>query len=120
MEGGNLVSSHSMRIFVLIMTLGICGCAHNEGLSEQPEQATLQVQKWVLVGTSLADARQIMEKHHFNCSEMTNSNFGDLKLGDFLYCDYHDSANQGTAVRRWQVALVLGGGKVADVLVITD
>ena len=110
-----------MKILVLIAVLGLAGCAHNERLSDQPAQAAIQVQNWIPIGTSLDDARHIMEKHHFNCSEKTNDNFGDLKFADFLYCEYQTADSHATpaAVNRWQVALVLNKGKVSDVLVTT-
>ena len=109
------------RILACIALLAFGGCAHSEKLSDQPAQALIQIQNWVPVGTPLADARQIMKQHRFSCSEMTNSSFGDLKLADFLYCDYRvaDSHVTPVVLTRWQVALVLHAGKVSDVLVTT-
>ena len=110
-----------MKTLALAFVLAVAGCAHDDRLSEQPTTATAQVQSWIPVGTSLADAQQIMEQHHFTCSIMTNSSFGDLKAVDFLYCDYSDSDNHITpiVVRRWQVALVLADGKVSAIRLTT-
>ena len=62
-----------------------------------------------------------MEQHHFTCSMMTNSSFGDLKATDFLYCDRRDfeSHVSPSVARRWQVALVLADGKISAVRVTT-
>jgi len=107
-----------MKILVLAFILAASGCARSDKLSEQPAQAAAQIQNWVPVGTSLADARHIMEQHQFKCSVMTNSSFGDLKSADFLYCDYSASAGW-PIIRRWQVALVLSDSKISDVRVST-
>jgi hypothetical protein len=110
-----------MRILPLALALAILGCAHEEKLSDQPDQAALQVRNWIPIGTSLADARQIMELHHFTCSEITNGNFANLKFADYLYCDRRmpDSHLAPGTMQRWQAALVLTDGKVSDVLVMT-
>ena len=106
----------AMKILALAFILAASGCARGDKLSEQPAQAAAQIQIWVPVGTSLADARHIMEQHQFKCSMMTNSSFGDLKAADFLYCDH----SAGSPVsRRWQVALVLSDSKISDVRVST-
>lgn len=104
-----------MKIFALAFVLAVGGCAHRDKLSEQPAEAVAQIQHWVPVGTSLADAQSIMKQHHFACSVKTKSNFGDLKAADFLYCDRSDTDRQVTPIvtRRWQVALILADGKVS-------
>lgn len=108
-----------MKNLILALTLALTGCTSEEQL--RPKTATAQIMNWVPVGTSLANAKHIMEQRRFTCSLMTNSNFGDLKAIDFLYCDRSDSSNIVTpiVVRRWQVALILGDGKVSDVQVTT-
>jgi hypothetical protein len=110
-----------MRIVALTIVLAAGGCAHNEKLSEQPTQAASQIQSWVPVGTSLADAQHIMQQHHFTCSVMTNSSFGDSKAVVFLYCDRHVADRQATrvVVRRWQVALIVSDGKISAVRLST-
>ena len=104
-----------MKILALAFVLAVGGCAHRDKLSEQPAEAVAQIQHWVPVGTSLADAQNIMEQHHFTCSVKKNSSFGDLKAADFLYCDRKDTDRRVTPVvtRHWQVALILADGKVS-------
>jgi len=107
-----------MKILALAAILAVGGCAHDEKLSDQPAKAAAQIRVWVPVGTSQTDAEHIMQHHHFTCSVMTNSSFGDLKAADFLYCS--QSASAGWPVqRRWQVALVLTNSQVSDVRVST-
>jgi len=101
---------------VFFTLLLLCGCSRSEQLSEQPSVAASQVRAWVPVGTTATEASRIMQAHHFNCSAMTNGSFGPLKQIDYLYCDYRQ---RGTVQRRWQAALVLTNGKVADVQVTT-
>ena len=104
-----------MKTLALAFVLAVGGCAHRDRLSEQPAEAVAQIQHWVPVGTSLADAQSIMEQHHFACSVKTKSNFGDLEAADFLYCDRKDTDRQAAPIvtRRWQVALILADGKVS-------
>ena|SRR5437773_2514547 len=100
-----------MKILALVVVIAITGCAHDQKLSEQPAQAASQIQRWVAVGTPLADARHIMEQHHFTC---------ELK-DDHLYCDgrvptaYLVSRSSPIVYRSWQVALVIVDGKVSAV-----
>jgi hypothetical protein len=110
-----------VKILALAIVLAVSGCARVDKLSEQPAQAASQIQSWVPVGTSLADAQRTMELHQFKCSMMTNSNFGDLKAIDYLYCDRSDSDSQITpiVIKRWQVALVSSDGKISAVRVRT-
>ena len=112
-------SSHAMRILAMASVLAVSGCAHSDNLSDQPAQAASQIQSWVPLGTSLAEAQRIMEQHQFKCSTMTNSSFGNLTSADFLYCDRRDADSQitPTVIRRWQIALVLSDGKVSAVKV---
>ena len=104
-----------LKILALAFVLAVGGCAHRDRLSGQPAEAVAQIQHWVPVGTSLADAQSIMEQHHFTCSVKKNSSFGDLKAADFLYCDRRDTDHQAAPIvtRHWQVALILADGKVS-------
>jgi len=110
-----------MKIIPLLTLLAFCGCAHTEKLSDQPAQAASQIERWVPIGTPLTQAQRVMEQHHFTCSVMTNSTFGDLKGIDFLYCDYREANSQLVPVvyQVWQVALVLADGKISSVRVST-
>src|SRR4051812_8864835 len=80
----------AMKILALAFVLAVAGCTHDERLPEQPAAATAQIRSWIPVGTSLPDARRILEQHHFNCSIKTNRSFGDLKGIDFIYGDRRD------------------------------
>lgn len=110
-----------MKILALAVVLALTGCAQDDELSQQPTQAEAQIRRWVPIGTSLADAQRIMEQHHFHCSMMTNSTFGDFKAAAFLYCDRRVSNTQvgASVLRRWQAALVLVDGKISVVRVTT-
>ena len=110
-----------MKTLAFAFLIAVTGCAHDDRLSEQPTTATKQIKSWIPSGISLADAQRIMEQHRFTCSMMTNSNFGNLKATEFLYCDRYDSDSRITpiVVRRWQVALVLAEGNVSGIRVNT-
>ena len=70
-----------MRVFVIILLFVVSGCAHRELLSgEQPEVPSL-VQRWVPVGTPVADAIRIMEQHGFTCMVVDHG-------ATYLDCDY--------------------------------
>jgi hypothetical protein len=102
-----------MKVFVLILLFAVGGCAHRELLSENEVKATSQVQRWVPVGTSVADAQRIMEQHGFSCLPVTNG-------VSSLNCDYRSSGSI------WNPVLVCGqasfpvrDGKVSAVRVKT-
>jgi hypothetical protein len=115
---GRRASSIAVKTFALIAIFTLSGCAHDQKLSDQPAQAAAQIRTWVPIGTSQTEAQRIMEQHHFTCSVMTNSSFGDLKATDFLFCSHSASAGW-PVVRRWQAALALSDSKVSDVRVST-
>ncbi|MGH7954240.1 MAG: hypothetical protein ACREFE_20285 [Limisphaerales bacterium] len=112
----------AMKIFTLAVMLAVSGCSHDDNLSMQPAQAATQIQNWIPVGTSLADAQQIMIQHQFACSLMTNSSFGVLTNADFLFCSRSvpDSKITPIVIRGWRVALVLTNETVSSVRVSTD
>lgn len=103
-----------MRIVALAVMFAVTGCAshknYDEKLSEQPAQATIQIQQWVPVGTPVADALRIMEQHHFTCYS-TNA--------DSVYFDYQltDSQFSLAVFEDWIVTLVLNDGEVSGVRV---
>jgi len=73
-----------MRAFVIILLLAANGCAHRELLSSKQAEATSQVQHWVPVGTTVAEARRNMEQHGFICAAFTNG-------ASSFDCDYRKS-----------------------------
>jgi hypothetical protein len=85
-----------MRAFAIILLLAVSGCAaHRELLSGDQAEATSQVQRWVPVGTPVADAMRIMEQHGFTCMV-------DDHGATYLDCDYR---SKGTI---WNPVLVCG------------
>jgi hypothetical protein len=56
-----------MKSFAIILLLAAGGCAHEELPSGNQTEAFSQVQRWVPVGTPVADAMRIMERHGFVC-----------------------------------------------------
>ena len=114
----------AMKILALAIILAASGCARGDKLSHQPAQAAAQIQIWVPVGTSVADAQRIMEQHQFKCSVMTNASFGDLGLtnADFLFCGRSDPDSLITpvAIQGWRVALILTNKTVSGLRVSTD
>jgi hypothetical protein len=105
-----------MRFLSFILLLVLAGCSRAERLPAQPNEATAQVRRWIPVGTSAIDAQRIMEQHGFTCSLVTNGSFAPFRGADFVYCDRRENS---ITQRRWQVALVLDGGKVSAVQVTT-
>jgi len=105
-----------MRFLPFILSVALVGCSRAERLSSQPTEATAQVQRWVAVGTSAADARRVMEQHGFTCSLITNGAFATLRGVDYVYCDRREGS---LTQQRWQVALVLVESKVSAVHVTT-
>ena len=104
-----------MRLLPFIFVLAVAGCSKTS-LSTQATEATAQVQRWVPVGTPLADALRGMEQRGFACSVVTNGSFAELRGVDYLYCDRSEG---GVTRQRWQAALVLVEGKVSIVRVTT-
>ena len=69
-----------------------------------------QVQRWVPLGTSLADAQQIMEEHGFTCLPQPPDN------PDFLICDLTESSGFPFKVYSYHHArLALDRGRVSCV-----
>jgi hypothetical protein len=106
-----------MKVFAFAVLLAVSGCAHDEKLSDQPTQAEAQIQNWVPIGTSQADAQRIMEQHHFTCSMATNSSFENLTNINFLRCNYRLANNRfiPTVYQEWMAAVVLDDGNVSTV-----
>ena len=109
------------KILATAVVFALAGCSHDEKISEQQSKAEAQIQHWVPIGTPASDAQHIMEQHHFTCSVMTNSNFGEVKAGDFLHCDNSTADDQVSPIvkRRCQAALVLNDGTVSAIHVNT-
>lgn len=65
------VTAASVICFSLPVMIIACGCAHNKTLEEErfnkAEEVSAQIESWVPIGTSQAEALHIMEQHHFSC-----------------------------------------------------
>jgi hypothetical protein len=102
-----------MKGFALILLLIVSGCAHRELLSGNHAEAIYQVQSWVPVGTSVADAIRLMERHGFTCMVVEHG-------GTYLDCDYRSKGSI------WNPVLVCGhasfsvtDGKVSEMQMST-
>jgi hypothetical protein len=84
-----------MKAFAIFLLLAASGCAHRELLSGNQTEAISQVQRWVPVGTPVADARRIMERHGFVCMV-------DDHGATYLDCEYRSKGSI------WNPVLVCG------------
>src|SRR5436305_908870 len=85
-----------------LLVLGGC-------LSADPAKFQAQLREWVPVGTSAADAQQIMEGRAFQCHLITTNNMFNSMGVDYLDCEreeyrFHD----------WYVRFILQDGRVSD------
>jgi hypothetical protein len=84
-----------------------------------------EIKKHIPTGTTIEDARRIMEANGFKCQLMERSFFAEREEDDhplpvhsdidFLYCDKEKGGL--FCDRRWQVAIVHEHGIVSDVFV---
>jgi hypothetical protein len=61
-----------MKYLPFILLVALVGCVHKETsiqTAARVQRSIQQVQHWVPNGTPQASARQIMEQHHFICSD---------------------------------------------------
>jgi hypothetical protein len=84
-------------------------------LSSDPAKFEAQVQKWVPLGISAADAQRIMELRGFECHLITTNNPFNLTGFDYLDCDldqvrFHD----------WSARFILQDGKVSECRIKTN
>ncbi|MDY6785131.1 MAG: hypothetical protein SW833_21740 [Cyanobacteriota bacterium] len=98
---------------------------------EDPDLMEQEIQRFISLGSSVTEARKIMESNGFVCDYVENSTFarerddpsapGGVKQTiyenvDFLYCDI----SKGFIVsRRWQAALVYEDSQVTFISVST-
>jgi len=75
-----------MKAFALILLLAASSCAHKELLSANQAEATSQVQRWVPIGTPVADAIRIMEQHEFTTMVVDHG-------GTYLDCEYRSKGS---------------------------
>ena len=75
-----------MKAFALILLLAASSCAHKELLSANQAEATSQVQRWVPIGTPVADAIRIMEQHEFTTMVVDHG-------GTYPDCEYRSKGS---------------------------
>jgi hypothetical protein len=98
-----------MRSSHLISTLSIT-CSLLAGcISSDPGKFSVQVRKWLPLGTPATDAQRIMEHHGFECHYITTNNTFNLSGRDYMDCDreqvrFHD----------WSVRLIFEDRKLAE------
>lgn len=95
-------------------------------MHSESKQMRAEIQRWIRGGTPVGDAKALMERSGFACTNMQNETFAadhDSGRGqvfheslDFLYCD-RKALMAPVVMQRWQVALVLERDSVTDVLV---
>ncbi len=92
----------------------------NIELTESPKETRSNILRVIHQGTSVQNAKKIMEQAGFKCEMQNDKPFSAGKQYyehlNYLYCD----KERGMVVsRRWQVAIVRQGNNVSDVLVST-
>jgi hypothetical protein len=103
----------AMKAFALIFLFAVCGCAHRELLSGDQREAISQVQRWVPVGTEVADAIRSMEQHEFTCMVVDHG-------GTYLDCDYRSKGTLADPVLViGHASLTVTDGKISEVQVRT-
>jgi len=91
-------------ILAVLLAGGLCaGC-----VSASLEKFNRQVQEWVPLGTSVADAERIMGQHGFECSLLTRDHPFNAYGVDYLDCD-----KEQVRLHDWNVKLFLKDGKVS-------
>jgi hypothetical protein len=95
-----------LSLSILLVAIGISlptGC-----FSSKQAKFESTVHEWVPLGTTVAEAKRIMERHGFECHLITTNNpFNSLGL-DYLDCDaervrFHD----------WSARFIFQDGKVS-------
>ncbi len=98
-----------------------CATTNEPPLPENYAGATVQIKKWVPLGTAATDAKRIMQQHGFTCTLERNTRLSAEIVTDDLYCELVWPATRSLEVpqRRWQAFLFLKNDKVADFSVAT-
>ena len=120
------VKARTQWIRVLPAVVLMIGCARDlqntrmtTGITE-PTVMKSTLREKIPDRTTLAEAKDFMEREGFECSIKRNGSFSEEGVSrdgiDYLYCDRHDRVDTWVS-RRWQIALVLKDGTVNDVYV---
>lgn len=84
-----------------------------------------EIEKYIRIGSSIENAKQIMERNGFKCRFVERGSFAEMgdderfvrrhDNADFLHCDKEKGGF--ICSRRWQVAIVHKDGIVSDIFV---
>lgn len=96
------------RFRFLFLIVALVGCLCAGCVSANPQKFSRQVQKWVPLGTPMAEAGRVMKHHGFDCTLVTkNHPFNPYGL------DYLDCEREQVWMHDWRVELFLEDGKVS-------
>ena len=76
--------------------------------STNPEKFTRQVKEWVPLGTPVAEAQHIMERHGFECQLLTKDHPFNKYGVDYLDCD-----EEQVRLHDWHVKFFVEDGKIS-------
>lgn len=115
-----------LLVLFLAVSLVVCHAAQKRMKMHNNEKAMKQeIAKQISIGSTIEDARRIMEANGFKCELMERASFADKDHDgrivsrrnlDFLWCD----KEKGTwffCDRRWQVVIVHERGIVNEIVV---
>ena len=108
-----------MRSFLATMLVAVVGCTGRQSVTdgiEDPARMVEVVLKEVPVGTTAEDAAEFLGQEGFACTRKTNADFLDRKELEYIYCDRSEG---GMVKRRWQLAVVIKDGRVAEIITCT-
>ena len=118
-----MIKKRCILLFVIIGLYCInCSVFQTEKIRYQKDsnETKKEVLKYVVVGNSIASAKEIMEQDHFKCEMIFNGSFrGNDKVHenvDFLWC-YKSVFASLFIERRYQISFVNNKGLVSDIFV---
>jgi hypothetical protein len=98
-----VLKSRRFKLLLLLLACLLAGCT-----SFNPDKFSEQVQRWVPVGTKLADARKTMERHGFDCEVVRKDNPFNHDGFDSLECDKTE-----VWFHTWTAKIILTDDKVS-------
>ena len=99
-----------MKIFRLSLVSCLAALLLTGCISTDPVRFARQVQDWVPLGTPVADAQRIMEKHKFICEILDKKPDSPLSVAT-LIC--RRKAGVMTSIADWEAEFDIRDGKVA-------
>jgi hypothetical protein len=101
-----MATVHKLWRSILLLPLLVCGLTGCTSFN--PDKFNEQVQHWVPVGTSLAQARKTMEHHGFDCEVVRKDNPFNHDGYDSLECDKTE-----VWFHTWTAKIILTDDKVS-------